>query len=39
MIMMHAGGTVLDVSDDEKKKTGVDDILGLFNSISIECGN
>ena len=39
MIMMHSGGTVLDVSDDEKKKTGVDDILGLFNSISIECGN
>ncbi len=39
MIMMHSGGTVLDVSDDEKKKTKVEDILGLFNSISIECGN
>ena len=39
MIMMHSGGTVLDVSDGEKKKTKVEDILGLFNSISIECGN
>lgn len=39
MIMMHSGGIVLDVSDKEKSKTTVDDLLGLFNSISVECGN
>lgn len=39
MIMMHSGGIVLDVSDKEKSETTVDDLLGLFNSISVECGN
>ncbi len=39
MIMMHSGDTVLDVSGEEKAKTTVDDLLGLFNSISVECGN
>ncbi len=39
MIMMHSGKIVLDRADAEKEKTSVDDILGLFNSISIECGN
>lgn len=39
MIMMHAGKIVLDVSDEQKKKTKVDDLLSIFNSISIECGN
>lgn len=29
----------LDRSGEEKKATQLDDILGLFNAISIECGN
>ncbi|MBR5318922.1 MAG: ATP-binding cassette domain-containing protein [Peptococcaceae bacterium] len=39
MIMMHQGGIVLDYDADKKKNTAVDDILGVFNTISIECGN
>lgn len=39
MIMMHSGKCVLDVKNEEKEKTTVNDVLGLFNTISIECGN
>ena len=39
MIMMHQGGVVLDYDSEKKKTTQVDDILGIFNTISIECGN
>ena len=39
MIMMHQGGVVLDYDGEKKKTTQVDDILGIFNTISIECGN
>lgn len=39
MIMMHQGGIVLDYDAEKKKHTAVDDILGIFNEISIECGN
>ncbi|MBE6112755.1 MAG: ATP-binding cassette domain-containing protein [Peptococcaceae bacterium] len=39
MIMMHQGGIVLDYDAQKKKQTRVDDILGIFNEISIECGN
>ena len=39
IIMMHEGNVVLDHAGDEKKKAGVDELLGLFNEISIECGN
>lgn len=39
LIMMHQGRCVLDKSGEEKSKTHVDEILGLFNEISIECGN
>ena len=39
MIMMHQGGIVLDYDGEKKKSTQVDDILGIFNSVSIECGN
>lgn len=39
MIMMHQGGIVLDHDAEKKKTTQVDDILGIFNTISIECGN
>ena len=39
MIMIHQGGIVLDYDGEKKKTTQVDDILGIFNTISIECGN
>ena len=39
LIMMHQGGAILDKSGEEKASMCVDDILKLFNEISIECGN
>ncbi len=39
LVMMDKGGIVLDIKGEEKKKTTTNDILGLFNKISIECGN
>ena len=39
MVMMHSGNAVMDLTDEEKKQTGIDDILDKFNEISIEVGN
>ena len=39
LIMMDKGHIVLDVTGEKKKNTKVEDILDLFTSISIECGN
>lgn len=39
LLMMHAGEIILDRRAQEKKNTAVEDLLGIFNSISIECGN
>lgn len=39
MIMMHQGGIVLDYDARQKAEANVDDILRVFNEISIECGN
>ena len=39
LVMMHAGRAVLDVAGEEKSEKRIDDLLGLFNQISIECGN
>ncbi|WP_033125367.1 ABC transporter ATP-binding protein [Eubacterium sp. ER2] len=41
LLMMHQGGIVLDKKreEKEKEKVSVDEILKLFNEISIECGN
>ena len=39
ILMMHEGNVVLDKADDEKAAMQLDDILSLFNQISIECGN
>ncbi len=39
VIMMHQGNIVFDKSGDEKQHMKVDDLLKLFNEISIECGN
>ena len=37
--MMDRGHIVLDKSGEEKKHTTINDLLGIFNQISIECGN
>ena len=39
LLMMHQGGVVLDKAGDEKGNTRVEDLLEIFNAISIECGN
>lgn len=39
LLMFNQGQIVLDVKDEEKKKTEIDDLLKIFNEISIECGN
>lgn len=39
MLMMDRGQIVLDVSGEEKARTRTDDLLEIFNRISIECGN
>jgi putative ABC transport system ATP-binding protein len=39
LLMMHQGRIVLDAGGSEKQMMKVDDILGKFNEISIECGN
>ena len=39
LVMMHQGNAILDKKGEEKDKMSVDDILALFNKISIECGN
>lgn len=39
MVMMHQGHIVLDKAGAEKQATKVDDLLGIFNEISVECGN
>ena len=39
ILMMHQGKIILDKKGEEKKAMKVDDVLDLFNEISIECGN
>jgi putative ABC transport system ATP-binding protein len=39
IVMMHQGKVVLDASGEEKTNKDINDILALFNEISIECGN
>lgn len=39
LIMMDKGNVILDKSGEEKQAAKVDDILDIFNKISIECGN
>lgn len=38
-LMLHDGKAVLDVSGAERENKTTDDILKIFNEISIECGN
>lgn len=39
MLMMHSGQVIFDRAGAEKEKTEIDDILDVFNQISIETGN
>ena len=39
ILMMNQGHVVLDRAGAEKKDPSIDDVLGMFNKISIECGN
>lgn len=39
LIMMHEGKAILDKSGEEKKKLDTEEIMGIFNRISVECGN
>ena len=39
LMMMHAGGSVLDLAGEEKEHCDIQSLLKVFNEISIECGN
>lgn len=39
LLMMHEGRAVCDYDGDQKQTVAVENLLGLFNQISIECGN
>lgn len=39
LLMLHEGKIVLDKEGAEKEALRLEDVLGLFNEISIECGN
>ena len=39
LLMMDKGKIIMDKNEAEKQDTSIDDILKVFNEISIECGN
>ena len=39
ILMMHQGNAVLDKAGEEKKAINTEEIMGIFNSISVKCGN
>lgn len=39
IVMMHQGNIILDKRGKEKEELSIEDVLELFNEISIECGN
>ena len=39
LVMMNDGHVILDHRGKEKEETAIEDILHIFNEISIECGN
>lgn len=39
ILMMHQGHAVLDKAGEEKQAVQIEDLLTIFNEISIECGN
>lgn len=39
LVMMHQGKCVIDQSGEQKQQLQINDLLKIFNEISIECGN
>lgn len=39
LIMMHEGKAILDKTGEEKKCINTEEIMAIFNKISVECGN
>jgi len=39
LIMMHEGKAILDKAGEEKKTINTEEIMAIFNRISVECGN
>ena len=39
LLMLHEGSVILDKSGEDKKKMDPEQIMHLFNEISVECGN
>ena len=39
LVMMHEGNKIMDLSNEDKKNTSIDEILNIFNRISLERGN
>ena len=39
LIMMHEGKAILDKAREEKKTINTEEIMAIFNRISVECGN
>lgn len=39
LLMMHEGNAIIDKSGEEKQKMTTEEIMGIFNRISVECGN
>ena len=39
LLMLHEGKVELDRAGQEKQDTQLDEVLKLFNEISVECGN
>ena len=39
LIMMHEGKAILDKSGEKKKCVRTEEIMKIFNEISVECGN
>jgi putative ABC transport system ATP-binding protein len=39
LVMMHEGKAFMDIAGEKKRETTVDDLLSVFNRISIEMGN
>lgn len=39
LVMMHEGKVILDKAGEEKARLETEEIMGIFNKISVECGN
>lgn len=39
LLMMHEGNIIMDKAGEEKSRLSTEEIMGIFNKISVECGN